>query len=107
LQENPGHFCVLITRDREMVDIAGSAHPPIPAIVPGWNHVVNDVQRQLERKLHWWRSFHAESLPAGEGQPLKRARPRPKMQSDCAVYVQRTAGRSNHGCAMPPFSSAV
>jgi hypothetical protein len=93
LQENPGRFCVLITRDREMADIAGSAHPSIPAIVPGWNNLVNDVQRQLERKLHWWRSFHAESLPAGEGQPLKRARPRPKIQPDRQVYVQRTARR--------------
>ena len=76
-------FCAIVTRDREMADIAMCASPPVPVITaPSGGTMETAIRRQLARQIHWWNLSRCEEAEEQKARPVKPARQRSKTDRE-------------------------
>ncbi len=72
-------FCAIVTRDKEMADIAMCASPPVPVItVPSGGMMETTIRRQLARQIRWWKLSRREEAEKQKARPVKPASQRSK-----------------------------
>lgn len=87
MKDYPNRFCAIVTRDREMADIAAATRPNVPVVMPMGREIDKAIQGQLPRLIEWWQQFHeaVEDKP----EPIKRARPSLRSRPDRQVRIQQ------------------
>jgi hypothetical protein len=76
-------FCAIVTRDREMADIAMCASPPVPVITaPSGGMMETVIRQQLVRQIHWWKLSRREKAEKQKACPVKPARQRSKTDRE-------------------------
>ncbi len=91
----PNKFCAIVTRDREMADIAAATRPNVLVVMPVGNDIEKAIQAQLPRLIEWWQQFH-EAAAEDKPQPIKQARAsrqRPDRQARIRQVVRRLYGQ--------------
>ena len=72
LTKNPANFCAIVTRDREMADIAHAAHPDLQVINPGTVNPLPAIKKQVERQIDWRKRILVEDLNKKTSKSVKR-----------------------------------
>lgn len=87
-------FCALVTRDREMADIARLVPPTIPVIQPQ-PHEMEKTRQQLARLVEWSLKFQSNGkereATIKEAQPAERAAEKPdeRLRQQIHTYAER------------------
>ena len=93
LLSTPSCFCAIVTRDREMHDIAISTRPTVPVVMPGGGPIEQAIQQQLRRLIDWWELPGAEATPPGEGRPVEKVQRPPRRRPDPQTRILRMVRR--------------
>ena len=89
----PSRFCAIVTRDREMHDIAISTRPTVPVVMPGGGPIESAIQQQLRRLIDWWEPPGVQAALPGEGQPVEKVGPTPRPHPDPQAQIRRMVRR--------------
>ncbi len=69
-----GGFCAVVTRDKEMADIATSASPSVPTVIVSRGRGMGKaIRERFARKMDWFERFRREQAGRAESEPVKPA----------------------------------
>lgn len=83
----PDRFCAIVTRDREMTDIAHIVHPDLQVVNPGYA-TAKSIRERLRRLIDWNERFKHDNS-SEEGQVVKPALPVVKPRPDPQAKLQK------------------